>query len=219
LKNLINSQAQFDWMFFAGQALDVVTKSLSSESEILDIGVGRGDHALELLKRGHWVTGVDVNLRARAEVVDHPNFAFENCLFEDYKTNKKYDCIWASHVLEHVANPGNFLKSCLQLLKEDGVLAITVPPLKHNIVGGHVSLWNAGLLLYNLVLAGVDCKNAAVKTYGYNISVVVRNTPRPAVFLKYDSGDIDTLAEFFPKGLGVKENFNGSIQSQGWGAV
>ena len=60
------------------------------------------------------------------------------------------------------------------ILKEGGVLAITVPPLKNEIVGGHLSLWNSGILLYQLVVAGFDCREAIVKKYGYNISVIVK---------------------------------------------
>ena len=75
---------------------------------------------------------------------------------------------------EHQVNPNLFLKKIFNDLKEGGVLAITVPPLKHEIVGGHVTLWNAGLTMYQLVLAGFNCKNISIKSYGYNISVVLK---------------------------------------------
>ena len=61
-----------------------------------------------------------------------------------------------SHVLEHQFDPQRFLRKIYECLNPDGVLALTVPPRKDEIVGGHVSLWNGGLLLYHLVLAHLD---------------------------------------------------------------
>jgi hypothetical protein len=82
--------------------------------------------------------------------------------------------VWCSHVLEHQPNAGLFLAKLIRDCRDGGILAITVPPAKTEIVGGHVSLWNAGLLLYRLALTGIDCRDARVKTYGYNVSVIVR---------------------------------------------
>ena len=93
----------------------------------------------------------------------------------------------------------------------------SVPPLKHQIVGGHVSLWNAGLLLYRLILAGFDCSNAAVKSYGYNISVVVRRRNIQLPKLIRDSGDIAQLSAYFPKP--VNHGFDGRIDELNWKPV
>ena len=94
------------------------------------------------------------------------------------------------------------------------MLAITVPPAMHQIVGGHLSVWNAGLLLYHLILAGFDCRNAHVCQYGYNISVILRKRLIELPALHYDSGDINRLAQFLPDGL--SEGFNGDIRKLNW---
>ena len=103
-------------------------------------------------------------------------------------------------------------------LKPDGILCVTVPPPKHEIVGGHVSVWNAGLLMYRLVLAGFNCSNARIKKYGYNISLILPNSPSTLDSglpdLHYDTGDIDKLKNFFP--LNTKEGFNGDITELNW---
>lgn len=101
------------------------------------------------------------------------------------------------------------------MLKDGGVLAITVPPLKREIVGGHVSLWNAGLLLYRLILAGFDCQNASVLTYGYNISVIIekRRIDLPSD-LKFANGDLEKLSDYFP--FDVKQGFDGDIAMINW---
>ena len=132
--------------------------------------------------------------------------------FFEIEFNKSYDAIWCAHVLEHVLNPNIFLKKIHSLIKEGGFLCIVVPPRKPQIIGGHVSLWNGGLLLYHLVLAGFDCSNAIVHQYDYNIGVIVKKKSINLPKLNYDIGDIIKLKEFFPKELRTEtDSFNGDI--------
>lgn len=167
---------------------------------VLDIGSG-GGHAEIFRQHGKDVT--TVNLYDADYVGDYLELELGT-----------FDCIWASHVLEHQPNPNLFLKKCFRDLNTDGILAVTVPPLKHEIVGGHVTLWNAGLLLYQLIIAGFDCSKSRVKTYGYNISVIVRKRPVTLPKLKMDFGDIETLAPFFP--MPVVNGFDGRIEELNW---
>jgi SAM-dependent methyltransferase len=172
---------------------------------VLDIGSGPGEHARALRQYGKHVLTIDLG-HGQADI---------SADFMEHEFYIPFDCIWASHVLEHQRNAGAFLERCYDLLPIGGILAVTVPPAKHEIVGGHVSLWNAGLLLYNLILAGFDCSEAAVRTYGYNISVIVHKTkPIELPRLAMDSGDIHALRRYFP--LPVDEGFNGQIISLNW---
>ena len=182
------------------EALDALARF--SFDRVLDIGSGDGSHARYFQDIGKSVT--TISLCAPADLIG------------DYLETDvdPVDCIWACHVLEHQPNPGLFLRKCFADLKDGGLLAVTVPPLKSEIVGGHVSLWNAGILLYHLILAGFDCSQAKVKTYGYNISVVVRKKARPALLLAMDAGDIEKLAPFFP--MPVKHGFDGNITEVNW---
>lgn len=132
-----------------------------------------------------------------------------NATYCDGKSNA-FDAIWCAHCLEHQLNVHDFLRKIFLECKDDGVVCITVPPLKHNIVGGHVSLWNAGLLIYRMILAGFDCSKARVIVEGYNISVLVRKKGFIMPSLNYDNGDIEKLSMFFP--FPVKQGFNGDIR-------
>jgi hypothetical protein len=123
--------------------------------------------------------------------------------------------VWCSHCLEHQRDIRTFLQCINFNTKENGWIAITVPPMKDEIVGGHVTLWNAGLLMYNLILAGIDCSQAKVKTYGYNCSVIVQKKSIEVPSLKYDQGDIKTLSKFFPEGYNY-QGFNGNIKELNW---
>lgn len=204
----------------ANQALEKLITYYNFDS-VLDIGCGEGLHSDIFLDRGKKVTAIDYG----------KSFYFENnknkinTIVADFNTHpftEEFDCIWCSHVLEHQRNPGAFLDKIFSLLKEGGVLAITVPPYKPQIVGGHVSFWNIGLLLYNLILSGFDCREVLASQYKYDLSVIVKKVSiRPPLQPIYDSGDITTIKPYLPPSLEWKNefndlSFNGNIQNIGW---
>lgn len=204
-------------------AIDKLLKCYRFDT-VLDIGCGEGIQSNIFINNGKTVTSIDYgdsdyfksNKKNKGETIiaDFNTYDFKGI---------QYDCVWCSHILEHQLNVNIFLRKVNSVLKEGGVLAITVPPLKHAIVGGHVTLWNAGLLLYNLVLAGFDCSEASIKTYGYNISVIVKKKTIENVLsmISFDRGDIRKLSAYFPKELNWKKNewddpFDGRIISLNW---
>lgn len=171
---------------------------------VLDIGSGSGEHAAAFRGSGFDVT--TISLREPADLVgDYLAHVF----------SERFGLIWASHVLEHQPNVGAFLKKCRHDLAEGGWLAVTVPPMKDSVVGGHVAMFNAGTLLYHLILAGFDCRNAMVKTYDYNVSVIAQNIPATLPDLAMDCGDIERLDHLFP--MPVVQGFDGRIESLNWG--
>jgi SAM-dependent methyltransferase len=171
---------------------------------VLDVGSGSGEHAEQLRAAGREVFTIALDPPAD-HVGDFLAWESPRCDF---------DAIWACHVLEHQVDPGAFLRECRRRLKPGGWLAVTVPPAKHEVVGGHVTLWNAGILLYQLILAGFDCREAAVGTYGYNISVLVQNRPAALPALTCDAGDVDRLRQWFP--VPVAEGFDGELPNVRW---
>ena len=198
--------------FLADQAIEKLISDYRFDS-VLDIGCGTGLHSERFRAAGKSVTGIDYRPQ-NPHVIDAD--------FLEYEFSHQFDCVWASHVLEHQPNVNLFLKKVFGALKEGGVLAITVPPLKHEIVGGHLSLWNTGILLYNLILAGFDCRKAKCKQYGYNISVI---TPKivaelPLKEMQFANGDIEKLAPFFPQAQAAtwRQAFDGAIAELNWTA-
>lgn len=172
---------------------------------VLDIGSGIGVHAELFREAGKEVTTISL-----VPPADFVGIEYTDLQFGD----EKFGCIWASHVLEHQPNVNQFLKKCFSDLADGGILAVTVPPAKDQIVGGHLTLWNEGLLLYNLILAGFDCSEAMVGRYDYNISVIVRKKAVPETKLVMDKGDINTLAPYFPHD--AREGFNGCLDPVNW---
>lgn len=178
---------------------------------VLDVGCGHGQHTKLFRDAGYEVTPIDHQALFDGVVVMKYGMTPD-----DYYKKDGFDLVWTSHVLEHQMNTLTFLQCLKTDLKEGGWLVTTVPPLKPQIVGGHVTLWNAGLLLYNLVMAGFDCSKAKIKKYDYNISVIIqkRSVELPDN-LHYDIGDIEKLAEFFPPPY-RKQAFNGDIAEYNW---
>ena len=211
---------EFSGMPFSPYALQKLLDHYQFGS-VLDVGCGSGEHSEIFSRYNKSVTAIDFghspyfrNNKSKINtIVGDFNF---------YSFDRSFDCIWCSHILEHQLNINIFLKKIFLLLNDNGVLAITVPPLKHEVVGGHLSLWNAGLLLYNLVLAGFNCRNASILTYRYNISVIVKkNEALLPEDLSFDNGDIRKIKPFLPDGieyvLGTNDDwFDGRIRKINW---
>jgi SAM-dependent methyltransferase len=195
----------------ADQAFQRLMRDDIQFETVLDVGCGTGEHTKPFQKAGYKVTAID-HQKTFPDVIP----MLYGVTSESYVRKDGFDLVWTSHVLEHQMNTLTFLQCLKTDLKEGGWLSTTVPPLKHEIVGGHVTLWNAGLLLYNLVMAGFDCSQAKIKTYGYNISVIVRKkSVELPKNLHYDRGDIEKLATFFPQPF-RHQGFNGQIQEWNW---
>ena len=191
---------------------------------VLDIGCGEGTHSDIFLNAGKEVTAIDYGKSYYFnKMKSNPVFTCITSDFMEYHFDKTFDCVWCSHVLEHQLNPHDFLKKAIRLVKLGGVLAITVPPYRPTIMGGHVNLFNAGLLLYRLVLAGIDCSNAHTKTYDYDISVIVEKKEPINVLnqLSYDLGDLRVIKKYLPANLEFLSNndddpFYGNIRELNW---
>lgn len=172
--------------------LPCLLTSTSREFEtVLDIGSGAGEHSRFLRYQGKDVKSVDFDKDA--------DFFGD---FMEIDFDQKFDLIWASHVLEHQRNVGAFLEKTYSLLSDDGYLAVTVPshaPTK--MLAGHLTVWSAYLLIYNLILAGFDCSEASVYSE-HEISVLVQKRPAITRFKNSAIGDEGdeylTVRHYFP---------------------
>jgi SAM-dependent methyltransferase len=186
---------------------------------VLDVGAGAGKHARVLRDLGKTVTKLDFGVShyareaaAAAESADDiPTILADANAVE---LGERFDCVWASHVLEHQPDAGAFLRRLRGWAREgDGIIAVTVPPLKFDLVGGHLSLWTPGHLIYNLVFAGIDCSDAELYHYGYNITAIVRNRSATLPSLAYDGGDVNLLRRFMPPNF--REGVDGFAVAKG----
>ena len=202
------------------EALEILLNEYSFET-VLDIGSGAGMQTDVMISRGKSVTCIDKGGSIYFEKNKNVNVIVDD--FNAHEFDTQFDCVWCSHVLEHQLNVHNFLRKVHSCLKEGGILAITVPPLDNIICSGHVTYWNAGMLMYNLVLAGFDCSAARIGRYGYNISLIVRKkTINVLDKIAYDAGDIEKyLRQHFPPQIQYKKTdidmiFNGDLWWINW---
>lgn len=179
---------------------------------ILDIGPGKNSIATNFwLKHNKIVTSIDIEDYRK---LDYKNHHFIKGDFLYTKINEKFDAIYASHVIEHCQDTGHFLEKTRSLLKDSGVLFIVVSPFKHEIVGGHVHVFNMGILMYNLILSHFNVKNGRFVKQGYNIVGIVKKEFKKIPKLRNDKGDIEKLCNFFPDG--IQQNTNGDMISYNW---
>lgn len=202
----------FEGMYWSGLCMQKLLPDFEVQT-ILYIGSGEGVHAQIFQDQGKTVTVIEYgNSIYFQKAKDTHRVIVED--FNQWKTQDKFECVWASHILKHQPNPNQFLKNIYNILDVNGVLAITIPPMKVQSVGGHLTLWNLGMLFYNLILAGFDCRNACGRRYDYNVSLILRKTPFTMLEIAYDSGDIELLAPFFP--YEVREGYYSDITSVNW---
>ncbi|MDD5034079.1 MAG: class I SAM-dependent methyltransferase [Methylococcaceae bacterium] len=107
---------------------------------LLEIGVGSGSFLQAAQNDGFEVMGCDLS-SAIATRVEHEYGITMHCgpLFE-ITGEARFDVIVMNHVLEHTANPVEFLSDVLRLLSPGGVVHIAVP---------NVACWEAKLSGWN----------------------------------------------------------------------
>ncbi|WP_375579335.1 methyltransferase domain-containing protein [Marivirga tractuosa] len=98
---------------------------------VLDVGCGNGIISLNLGELGYNVHGIELSEDA-LDIAKSQN-KFSNVIFEKANAEtlklkgKKYDVVICSEVLEHLHHPENLLQELSHLIKNDGVLIVTVP--------------------------------------------------------------------------------------------
>ncbi len=96
--------------------------------KVLDVGCGGGILAEALNKLGAQVTGIDASEQTIGVAQNHSNavgsdVSYYQTTIEEFIANKpeeKFDVITCLEMLEHVPSPGEIIKTCSTILKDDG---------------------------------------------------------------------------------------------------
>jgi 2-polyprenyl-3-methyl-5-hydroxy-6-metoxy-1,4-benzoquinol methylase len=109
----------YDWVF----------QQISECQSVLELGYGEGNFTAELINRNFIPTVIDGSdiLLKEAKKLHGDKINVECCLFEEYDPIQKFDCILATHVLEHVDNPVHLLKKMKGWLNKNGKIIVIVP--------------------------------------------------------------------------------------------
>ena len=114
------------------------------DNDILSLGLGNG----HLGKLNDNICNKQIIIEGSKQIID--SFSFESdktifieSYFENFSIDKKFDVILANHVLEHVDNPVDLMKTKFnEWLSDDGVAFITVPNAKsiHRLIGKEMGM-------------------------------------------------------------------------------
>ena len=107
------------------------------KGRLLDFGCGSGHSDIFLARNGMAVHGIDMSslgiaianhLRSREDsaVRDRLSFSLVD-VTRDFSPKELFDAGWASHVFEHIAEPGPILKGLSRWLKPEACLLASVP--------------------------------------------------------------------------------------------
>ena len=174
---------------------------------VLDIGCGIGDFFYYLKQRNIDVSGYGIDMVDPKDVLRLDNFTYDKLDFNRYTPDRKFDLVFSSHAVEHNANTELFLRKMISSVKEGGIFCLIWPPPKPEIVGGHVHIFNMGLMVYNLIRIGVNCKNVEMLKSGYNLAILGYYKPFDLPTLTHNQFEIQLLEEFFP--FPATQGFNG----------
>lgn len=166
---------------------------------LLDVGCGSGPVWPIFVSMGVAVTGIDLvpTSLIRPEVLGRP-ISYIEADFLRWQTPRRYDAVYSSHTIEHAPDTERFLTTFFEALVPGGAFCLIWPPPKPAIVSGHVHVFNVGLMLYNLVRLGVNCRNVEMVRCGYCLAVMGRYERFAVPALTHNEGDLDLLAPFFP---------------------
>lgn len=176
---------------------------LNPES-VLDVGVGKGNHSIAFIANGaKRVVGID----PQYSTLEHQCYEHIQEPYEKVELEEKFDLVWCSHTLEHIPNVQHFLITLQGWLKPDGWLAIGVPPDRQQRLHiGHLTLWTPAHLVYNLICAGWDCKDAIWYTEYLTIGLMMQNKGK--IDLSWRTGlpsEIKALNDYTPKFVGHED--------------
>lgn len=173
---------------------------------VIDIGCGKGDFFNYLNDKHVSVKGTGIDMMNESELL-YKDFTYIKSNFNDLKINERFDLIFSSHTIEHNPNTEDFLKLFFSLGKPNGIFCLIWPPPKPQIVGGHVHVFNLGLMLYNVIRIGVNCSNVKMLKSGYNLCLIGRYDFFKLPKLTFNAFEIELLKDYFP--FLAKQAFNG----------
>lgn len=214
--------------------IDICNKFLdacnaSEVKHILDIGPGNGEFSKLMLDAGFYVTAIGNELeKGTKDLLSRNNFRFvnvdlndPNCLdFLIISGGNKPNAIFASHVIEHLNSPLDFLTRCNRTLSENGLMCVIVPPFKDQVVDNHIFIgWNVGYLMSLLLRCGFNVRDGKFHQIDYNVAAIVKKGNRPR--FASDEPILSRHADLFPEQIESeirknKEWFNGAIGSLNW---
>lgn len=139
-KSLVDKIYQAVKGFSLKRKLALINAFPTSEKTVLDIGAGTGDFLVAAKKHGWNVEGVEPNTNARTKAKEKEVALHSNL---DELSSGNFEVITLWHVLEHLPDLENQIKSIVSLLDVNGTLVIAVPNFKSYDAKHYNQYWAA----------------------------------------------------------------------------
>jgi SAM-dependent methyltransferase len=152
-------------------------KKFKEEGTILDIGCGWGGLLEAARDYGYQGKGVEIMEKAR-EYCKELGFEIYSGDFLNTKIEEKFDIITLQSVLEHTKNPEIILKRAREILKEDGILVISVPNycISAKILGRN---WQYLWPIEHIYYFRKDTIKKILQKTGFSLSLLKTSPPDP----------------------------------------
>jgi 2-polyprenyl-3-methyl-5-hydroxy-6-metoxy-1,4-benzoquinol methylase len=117
----------FDWYYLVDkEEYNLASTYIKEDDKVLEVGAGMGMFSKKIKSNDY--TGLEISQSA-IEKAKEKSISLSKEFIEDHSRRfyEKYDVVCSFQVLEHVFNPYEFLKNCLDSLKPNGLFIIAVP--------------------------------------------------------------------------------------------
>lgn len=127
INKIINLIINISIIFKENQILRNYHNIANNKLKILDIGCGNGEFLSRISNTKFEKFGIEINAEGY-ELCKGKNLKVFNKELKDLKFQDNFfDVVTLWHVIEHLENPIDTIKSVKRVLKEDGILVIAVP--------------------------------------------------------------------------------------------
>lgn len=127
-------------------------------SEIIDIGCGHGGVSSELVRRGFFVTGIEINDDALLSMKSRGITPLRRDINKPLDVDKSFDVALLLDVLEHVFDPVSLLAEVKRIVKPGGFIVVSVP-LYFDILDRIKILFTGSVISVDNLVYGKDIYN------------------------------------------------------------
>jgi len=147
---------------------------------VLEVSSMNPYNLLQFKKNGSkYIEALEPNSRVSMSLKNKFDIKVHNCKIENYNSEKKYDLIILTHVLEHIFDPLKALKTCYKIQKFDQKILVEVPlfeKVENYKVGAlhleHLQYFSEATLIETLTKSGYQPEY---------ISKIYNSTPFPFI--------------------------------------
>ncbi len=157
-----------------GEKFTLTDKGSSrGKSTLVDIGSGTGYFA-DYMNRNSWnVTGIELSDRAREYSISRFGLTVISPREISSIKDRSADCVTLWHVLEHLYEPGMWLREIKRILKDDGKCIIALPNIKSADAEWFGNEWAALDVPRHLWHFSPETLPAYIKEHGYICEKVI----------------------------------------------